>query len=463
MFLPKAKPIGMACLLWAGMLAACLAQEAGQVVRNGIPWFDTDGNIVNAHGACLVEEAGRYYLFGEWKGDNDNAFRGFSCYSSDDLIRWTFERVALPLQPDGILGPNRVGERVKVMKCPQTGEYVMLMHADNLTYSDPCTAYATSPSLTGEYTLQGPLLYDGKPLRHWDMGTFQDTDGKGYLLAHSGPIYRLADDYHSVAAKVAQVEGSGESPALFKKGGTYYLLCSNLTSWEKNDNFYFTAGRIEGPWTYRGLFCPAGQLTYNAQTTFVFPFVQNNDTIPLFMGDRWSFPLQASAATYVWLPMRAEGTALSIPAYWQGWDIATGQPADLLHRSSTIPASSVEASPGWTNTGGRRTAHAPGDVLRVPFEGTCAAVVGESNPHGGYARIGVLNEQNDTVYASLVDFYSKYPERAVRVITPRMPRGSYTLFIEVTGVSPAWTDKKKTLYGSDDTFVTIDEVRKFIR
>ena len=30
------------------------------------------------------------------------------------------------------------------------------------------------------------------------MGTFQDTDGKGYLLIHHGPIYRLSDDYRSI-------------------------------------------------------------------------------------------------------------------------------------------------------------------------------------------------------------------------------------------------------------------------
>ena len=37
--------------------------------------------------------------------------------------------------------------------------------------------------------------------------------------------------------------------AMFKKNGVYFMLTSNLTSWEKNDNFYFTAPQIEGPWT----------------------------------------------------------------------------------------------------------------------------------------------------------------------------------------------------------------------
>ena len=103
----------------------CLGQNKNTVIVNGIPWFDDRGNIVNAHGACIVEDNGRYYLFGEWKSDKSNAFPGFSCYSSDDLVNWKFENVVLQVQPNGILGPNRVGERVKVMKCPKTGEYVI--------------------------------------------------------------------------------------------------------------------------------------------------------------------------------------------------------------------------------------------------------------------------------------------------------------------------------------------------
>lgn len=52
-----------------------------------------------------------------------------------------------------------------------------------------------------------------------------------------------------------------------------------------------------------------------------------------------------------------------------------------------------------------------GNVLEIAFKGTHAAIVGETNPHGGYAKVSVLNAEKDTVYSSLVDFYSKYPEK----------------------------------------------------
>ena len=82
-------------------------------------------------------------------------------------MNWKFERVVLPVQPSGILGPNRVGERVKVMKYPSTGEYVMYMHADDMNYKDPHIGYATCSTIAGEYKLHGPLLYEGKPIRRW--------------------------------------------------------------------------------------------------------------------------------------------------------------------------------------------------------------------------------------------------------------------------------------------------------
>ena len=439
----------------------CSAQNMEKVIRNGMPWFDDHGNIVNAHGACIVEEKGRDYLFGEWKSDESNAFPGFSCYSSDDLVNWKFERVVLTVQPDGILGPNRVGERVKVMKCPSTGEFVMFMHADDMGYKDPYIGYATCKTINGEYQLQGPLLYQGKPVQRWDMGTFQDTDGKGYLLIHHGPIYRLSDDYQSIEMEVAHVKGSGESPAMFKKDGIYYMLYSNLTSWEKNDNFYFTAPKIEGPWTKQGLFCPEGTLTYNSQSTFVFPLKRGNDTIPMFMGDRWSYPHQASAATYVWMPMQVNGTKLSIPEYWQCWDFNTLKPVDILRKGKRVSMKNIKPAVGWTENRGCFVSNAKVSVLAVPFRGTHVAVVGKSDCHSGYARVSVLNAKKDTVYSSLVDFYSKYSEKAIRIMTPEMEKGNYTLLVEVTGIKPVWTDKSKTIYGSDNTFVTIDDIYYF--
>lgn len=450
-------------LLWVSY-GTGMARKTEKVVNNGIPWFDDRGEIVNAHGVRIVEENGRYYLFGEYKSDKSNAFPGFSCYSSDDLVNWKFERVVLPMQSSGILGPDRVGERVKVMKCPSTGEYVMYMHADDMNYKDPHIGYATCSTIAGEYKLHGPLLYEGKPIRRWDMGTYQDTDGTGYLLLHGGIVYRLSKDYRTAEEKVVSgVGGShGESPAMFKKDGTYFFLFSNLTSWEKNDNFYFTAPSVKGPWTRQGLFAPEGSLTYNSQTTFVFPLKCGEDTIPMFMGDRWSYPHQASAATYVWMPMQVDGTKLSIPEYWPSWDVDKLKPVNPLRKGKTVDLKKITFSKeaDWKVEEGRISSNVKGSTLSIPFSGSCVAVMGETNCHSGYARMNILDKKGEKIYSSLVDFYSKANDHATRFMTPQLAKGEYTLVIEVTGISPTWTDKTKRIYGSDDCFVTITDIVK---
>lgn len=295
-----------------------------KAIYSGTQWIDDLGKEVSAHGAGIIKDNGKYYLFGEKKSDTSNAFTGFNCYSSTDLYNWKFESLALPVQDSGRLGPERVGERVKVMKSPATGEYVMYMHTDDLGYRDPTVGYATSKNITGPYTFEGPLIFNGKSIHKWDMGTFQDDDGTGYLLVHGGNIFRLSDDYKSISEQVLEGMCHGcESPAVFKKDGVYFFLGSDLTSWERNDNTYHTATSLEGPWTLRGNFAPEGTLTWNSQTTLVFAINGAKDTTYMFMGDRWAFPRQNSAATYVWQPLSVSGTSLSIPEFREAWQINT--------------------------------------------------------------------------------------------------------------------------------------------
>lgn len=432
--------IAIVVLFCVHSINAC--DNAEQVIYNGVPWFDTEGNIVNAHGACVVEDGGRYWLFGEYKSHGNNNFIGFGCYSSSDLVNWKFERIVLPQQKDGILGPGRVGERVKVMKCPKTGEYIMLMHADNQKYGDPYIALATSPTINGEYTFCGPILYNGKPVKRWDMGTFQDEDGTGYLLIHHGPIYRLAEDYRSIVAQAANIKGMGESPAMFKKDGMYYLLTSNLTGWERNDNYYFTATNIEGPWKRHGCFCPEGTLTYNSQSTFVFPLRKDGKTTYIYMGDRWSYPYQDEAATCVWLPLTVDGEKLSVPEYKRVWSIMDGSDKKLIGREINVGASSG----------------VKGHHISIPFKGRQIAIEGLANDKGGYGEIRILDNKGRLLHKSYVDFYSKVADNGLRFVSRKYKKGSYTLQVEVLGEHWSWKDKRGTETGSNGNYVNVDKV-----
>ena len=135
-------------LLWVSY-GTGMARKTEKVVNNGIPWFDDRGEIVNAHGACIVEENGRYYLFGEYKSDKSNAFPGFSCYSSDDLVNWNFDVVVLPRQPSEIFGLVGEGELLKVLKGPPTGGFVWFLIQDVMNYKVPHSVYVPVGIIAG--------------------------------------------------------------------------------------------------------------------------------------------------------------------------------------------------------------------------------------------------------------------------------------------------------------------------
>ena len=306
------------------VLTATLASAAptGTIV-SGTTWINNNGNPVNAHGGGMIKVGSTYYWIGEYK-DTSGAFVANACYSSTDLQHWTFVNRTLVKQASGDLGPDRIVERPKIMYNKATNQYVQTMHVDNLTYKDEAVGVATSSTVCGNYTYRGRLKLNGSTIKKWDSGSFQDADGTGYVITHNGNIYKLAADYLSaVSQPLSAMCSNCESPALFKVGGTYYFLFSHRTSWATNDNFYFTATSLSGPWTSRGNLAPSGKHTWDSQTTFVLPVVGSSTTTYMFMGDRWNAS-NLGASTYVWQPLVVSGTALSMPTYHASWTIDTG-------------------------------------------------------------------------------------------------------------------------------------------
>lgn len=465
---PQAIHLLFVCLMIG--LTGCQREDRASpaAILSGVPWFDQNAQPVSARGACIVREGDRFYLFGEYKRDGGNAFSGFSCYSSTDLVNWHFERIVLPVQPDGRLGPDRVGERPKVMKCPTTGEYVMYMHTDDAGYRDPAVGYATSPTINGEYIFQGVLPFGDGYVRKWDMGTFQDNDGVGYLITHSGNLFRLSPDYKRVEAQIVKdMTPACESPAIVKHAGIYYWLGSDLTGWERNDNSYFTARSLEGPWEPQGVFAPKGTLTWNSQTTFVLPVTGSAGTTYVYMGDRWAHPYQRSAATAVWQPLVFADGRLSLPTWQPAWhlDIAAGTwaPVDLPGKTLAIqdvPGASWSA--GWARHRDEQ-GHADlrsatrGDVLEVDFTGTQIGLYGVARPDGGFGRVRVTDSQGKIVCETVIETYCFYPEASLKFLSLELPHGRYTLQLEVLGERFFWQGKKAS-HGSQGDYVSVQKV-----
>jgi len=343
-------------------LAAC--RQIEMPVHRGEVMYDTEGKMINAHGAGVMLHEGTYYLFGEHKtaGKAGNvAHVGVHCYSSKDLKAWKDEGVALSVAPEGSGSPIEDGcilERPKVVFNAKTGKFVMWFHLEpkGKGYLNAHSGVAVSDSPAGPYTflheerpdagfypvndnelfhqpsqitpdqtfpgdyvpahpdslnIIGCDLAGGQQAR--DMTIFLDDDGKAYHIYSSEwnstlHISELSEDFTSHSGRYARAFAGRfmEAPAMFKRNGKYYLMMSGCTGWAPNAARSAVADNIFGPWTELGnpCTCEGAETTYGSQSTFVLQ-LPGTDRY-LYMGDRWC-PDNAEDGRYLWLPIRWEG------------------------------------------------------------------------------------------------------------------------------------------------------------
>jgi hypothetical protein len=166
----------------------------------------------------------------------------------------------------------------------------------------------------------------------------------------------------------------------------------------------------------------------------------------MYMGDRWSYPHQASSATYVWMPMQVDGGKVNIPEYWPVWDPATMKPVKELG-GKVIPVNFKVGTKGAK--------------LELPFEGTRIALIGHTFNNGGYGRITIVDAKGHTMHTNLIDFYSKVDDHGLRYVSPLLPHDQYTLVVECAGEHPHWSNKRGDYFGSREDWITVEEVRVY--
>jgi len=268
--------------------------NTGNEIIPGVVWYDTDGNVINAHGAGILYHNDTYYWYGEVKGDSTYRLNwvttwecwraeagGISCYSSKDLYNWKFEGLVLPSTPDDPLSdlhPSQVIERPKVIYNEKTGKFVMWMHIESPDYEKACVGVAVCDSPTGQFTYLGSFKPNGQDSR--DQTLFKDDDGRAYHICSSEwnktlYISLLNDEYTQVSGVFTRnfINESREAPAVFKRNGKYYMITSGCTGWDPNEALYHTADSMLGEWTTIGNPCTGkdAEKTFYAQCTFVFP------------------------------------------------------------------------------------------------------------------------------------------------------------------------------------------------
>ena len=149
-------------LILAG--AVMSSQAAWSTIHNDFFQIDQNGDPVHTRSGCLRKFNDTYYWYGSAGGFTDQ-----TCYSSPDLMHWTYKGVAIKAA-----GTNRMD----VVYNDSTKQYVMSLKTQNGTNCDMGIATCSTPD--GQFALKGNYKVFGYQVG--DPSVYQDDDGKAYYL-----------------------------------------------------------------------------------------------------------------------------------------------------------------------------------------------------------------------------------------------------------------------------------------
>ncbi|MDO4293108.1 MAG: glycoside hydrolase family 43 protein [Eubacteriales bacterium] len=294
-----------------------------------VQWYDEDGNIINASDGGMIYVDGTYHWYGmqlrplpfaaEGHGGQTTTV-GVVMYASEDLYHWRYEGVVLACEnvPGSPLeGPMRF-ERPKIIYNRKTGKYVLWCHYVKRPGDHGFTEGTAEAGVAVCETVNGPFRWLGttRPIDEKglvrDCTVFQDEDGSAYFIYDRQVgedrclhIVRLSEDYLSCTDTYRRIEAAfwREAAALVKKDGYYYMITSDLTSWEANQARYFRTKNLMGEWEDMGDPCigDVDHTTFHSQSTFIFR-VQGPRELYIHMAERHNTD-NFERCSYIWLPI----------------------------------------------------------------------------------------------------------------------------------------------------------------
>lgn len=338
-------------------------------LQNGALWLDTSGNPIDAYGGCILKVDTTYYWYG-----NSGVY--VNCYTSNDLVHWTFS--------NAILGPNSIDtggavatdlttpcvvERPKVIFNSKTNQYVLWFHYDAPNYGLGKVGIATCSTPNGDFTYHERINPGGLDSR--DMTLFQDNDGSAYLISATVTngrlsLFQLSDDYLSCTflyniyggATVGGTYAGREAPAIVNDNGTYYLITSACAGWYPNQAKYSictTTLKNSSATSWSAMQSIGNSSAFYSQSTWILPMQANGKTSYMLMSDRNRIPNTGDQNSYfVWFPLTIQNqvpsfdyastialdaNAGTITNIYAGSNVALGKTASASSAISSNPAS----------------------------------------------------------------------------------------------------------------------------
>lgn len=344
-------------LILIALLVANLAGTAAPTqsdIRPGQPWLDTQGELINAHGFCILHHEDTYYWYGAHKipgkTEDEKNEAGVRCYVSNDLLNWRNSGLVLDVFAPGMHSELRdafILDRPKVIYNAAKKRFILYFklyppkEQGGKTGKDYAyVGVATAATPTGPFQYEGRFLGGGSETGSGDFGIFQDTDGVAYHIAVRKPD-KTRNDKPLVCGRLSAdnwkpdngyvvmegVENATEAPAIFQHAGKYYLLGSGSTGWAPNAARLYVADRLTGPYQSLGNPCrgenPNNHLgadkTFGGQSTFVLPVPGRRDVwIAMFDINLQKDPVNSG---YIWLPVEFDGQNKPIIQWKSVWTL----------------------------------------------------------------------------------------------------------------------------------------------
>lgn len=267
-------------------LAGLLPLSVARSIRPGVPWFDTEGHRINAHGAGILTHGGRFYWYGSRRcmdcpGIAMNG--GIALYSSADLYQWAYEGLVLPVfncsseanapyPPPSCKNGNGLDlERPKVVQCGgEGGKFIMWVRGTGYGNTPQLLAVLEADSPLGPFTFVSNRTASDDPFKtiapgisnyppgyqFADATLFQDpATHKTYVYWRTrienglnGPTgfrgMELTPDCRDVSHGSDErifASPDREGPAVFLHNGTYYLWTSGTMGWSPTAAFLYSA------------------------------------------------------------------------------------------------------------------------------------------------------------------------------------------------------------------------------
>ncbi|HET9570308.1 MAG TPA: family 43 glycosylhydrolase [Bacteroidales bacterium] len=312
-----------------------VAEAQSTTIHNDSFWYTQDKQPIYSQGGGIfnfmdpISGIKKYYWYGvhyleaeRYRNDpstlyNQCTFESVTCYSSSDLVNWTFEGDVLTKDETNKSGKTWVG-RLGVAYIKEINQYVLIVQHGNQVL------FALSDSPTGRFTWHQKI--NMQPMigtsNTGDQTVFTDEDsGKSYLIYSYGrgrnKIY--VSEIGMKDGKVGLLDctqvfvgQSREGNCMFKYRNKYYMVASNIYGWDASHAYYLVSDDIRGP------FLPTNDMqvmrgasedyAHVSQTGFFFNVKGSVQETVVFCGDRWSDFAGNGLGYNQWCPLSFEGS-----------------------------------------------------------------------------------------------------------------------------------------------------------